>query len=576
MGDIFQKADKVIVWLGPDQDRSTLALNQLDLLASKIEINWQSQKMQSASTEHAEAHWADLTVALPYDWETWNAIYHLLNRSWFERLWIWQEIRLQTREAELLCGTHNISWQQFRDAMFCLTIKAKVPDVGVILFKRIRHVFRLCDTNAFAGLEALLTQTRYCRCSDPRDRIFAILGLVDKKEADIHIEPDYTQSVGKVYKDVAVEYIQKRRNLEILSYCGMRDKKSGLTCWIPKWAVPTELQDRQMPSWVPDWSLPRVGDDIPNVHATGTAFAEINYDGSEILEVIGVALGTVSTLEQIFSAEATHTHEGMLEIMEKLAPTYLEDHGYVAGGSLADGFLRTVCCNVFDDIYLPPYSALPNFQHAKVAFFAHIACQESSLSTSPALKNYLDYVHGHVLGKSLLWMREGYIGLAPEETQVGDQVYLILGCGAPIILRPKPNDEWQVVGGCYVHGVEKGRVFLGDLPDRYRHVMRFEEVSGRYWAAYLDQQTNEILVEDPRLGPLPPGWRVKRHKEENAWDWYTDEDSGQEENIPPKVPGDPRWKVDALKRRGVKLQTLKLVSAIKAPSGITIGILVHL
>ena len=559
MGDIFQKADKVIVWLGPEQDQSMLALSQMDFLASKIAIDWQSQTMQPVSTEHSEAHWADKNVALPYDWTTWNAMYCLLTRSWFERLWIWQEIRLRTREADLLCGTHNISWQQFRKAIFCLTVKAEVPDIGVGLHERVRHIFGLCNTNASARLEALISQTRYCRCSDPRDRIFAILGLVDKTEADIHIEPDYTHSVGKVYKDVAVEYIQKRKSLEILRYCGMRDKKSGLTKWIPKWAVPTELQDWQMPSWVPDWSLPTAGMDLPNVYATGTTFAEPNCDGSETLEVIGVALGTVTNLEPILPAEATRNIEETLGVMEKLAPTYFEDHEYIAGGSLADAFLRTVCCNRFDDNYLPPLSVLPNFQHAKEAFIVHIAGKDSLLPMPPALKIYLAYIDGHIVSRSLLRLKEGYIGLAPDETQVGDQVYLIVGSGAPIILRPKTNEEWQVVGRCYVHGVEDGRVFLGDLPERYRHVLRLEKGSGGYLPAYLDQQTNEILIEDPRLGPLPPGWRVKRHKHMNAWNGNTAEGSGEDGNTPQKLLGDPRWKVDALKRRGVKLQTIKLV-----------------
>ena len=560
MGDIFQKAKRVIVWLGPEQDWSTLALNQMDLLASKIKVDWQYQTMQPASTEHLEAHWADLSVALPYDWKTWDAIYHLLNRSWFERLWIWQEIRLQTREAEVLCGIHNINWQHFRKAIFCLNIKTEVPNIKGILPSRIQHIDKLCDTNNFAGLETLITQTRYCRCSDPRDRIFAVLGLIDKTQANMHIEPDYTQSVGKVYKDVAVEYIKKRRNLEILRDCGMRDKKSELVKWIPEWAVPTELQDWQMPSWVPDWSLPRAGHDFPFVCATGTTFADPDYDGSETLEVLGVALGTVNTMERILSAEATNTAEEILAVMGQLIPTNFEYHEYIAGGSLADAFLRTLCCNAFDDKYLPPHTALPNFQHAKEAFFSRITGQESLLSTPPALKTYTEYVCEYVIGRSLLRIGEGYIGLAPEKVQLGDQVYLILGFGAPMILRPNTNEEWQVVGRCFIHGVEDSRVLLGDLPERYRRVYRFEEVSGQYWPAYLDQQMNKILVEDPRLGPLPPGWRVRRHKEENAWNWYTDVDSREYGNIPPKeYSGDPRWTVDALKRRGVKLQTIKLV-----------------
>ena len=126
----------------------------------------------------------------------------------------------------------------------------------------------------------------------------------------------------------------------------------------------------------------------------------------------------------------------------------------------------------------------PNFQGVKEAFVARLASQEASSPTPPILSIYLMHAHEYVIGRSLFRMKEGYIGLAPEVAQVGDQVCVILGCDAPLILRPTLNKEWQVVGRCYVDGVEDGRVFLGDLPKPYRRVIRFEQVSGRWWPAY--------------------------------------------------------------------------------------------
>jgi hypothetical protein len=43
---------------------------------------------------------------------------------------------------------------------------------------RIDHVARLCGAAAFAGLATLIARTGCCRCSDPRDRIYAVLGMV--------------------------------------------------------------------------------------------------------------------------------------------------------------------------------------------------------------------------------------------------------------------------------------------------------------------------------------------------------------------------------------------------------------
>jgi hypothetical protein len=116
-----------------------------------------------------------------------------------------------------------------------------------------------------------------------------------------------------------------------------------------------------------------------------------------------------------------------------------------------------------------------------------------------------------------------------------------------------------VVGRSYVHGTEDGRAFLGDLPGRYQREIRFEEASGRWWPAYVDHQTGNILIEDLRLGPLPPGWRARKHDYDKAWNWYINEESEEGRNPQQRLPGDPRWKSDALIRRGIDLKILKFV-----------------
>jgi Heterokaryon incompatibility protein (HET) len=559
MKDIFQRAERVIVWLGPEERNSTLALETLDTLASKIEVNWQTSSMTPASTGSPELHSVSLSDELQYDWVTWNAVYYLLHRPWFERLWIWQEIRLQSHDAILLCGGTTMKWQHFRSAIFCLRAKYKEPNIRG-LNDRIDHVANLCDADLYEGLETLITRTKYCQCSDPRDRIYALLGMVDRSEADIVIEPDYGKTVGEVYKDVALEYIKKRRNLEILRSCGLENKILELPKWSPDWAASKNIQHWRTPTWVPNWSIPSPTNSLPLCYATGGTFTEAIHNGGEILEVQGVAVGVVDHVECILPSDAAHTTTEMLETMQRLASSYLKSEPYVAGNSLEDAFLRTLCCNSFDETYLPPCLALPNFVKCKEAFLnLQESQEESERFTPPVLSLYLLCAHEHVLGRSLFTTQEGYIGLGPNASQRGDHVYIILGCDAPLVLRPASKDEWLVVGRSYVHGTEDGRAFLGALPGRYRRVIRFEETSKRWWPAYVDHQTGNILIEDPRLGPLPPGWRAKKHDYDKAWNWYVNEESEKGRNLQQRLPGDPRWKSDALIRRGVDLKNLKLI-----------------
>ncbi|KAH8594353.1 heterokaryon incompatibility protein-domain-containing protein, partial [Bisporella sp. PMI_857] len=74
MGNIYCSATKVIAWLGSEDDDSTHALQFLDKLSSEITV-------------------------LVMNRRECNAIYRLLMRPWFERVWIIQEISLGRNNA---------------------------------------------------------------------------------------------------------------------------------------------------------------------------------------------------------------------------------------------------------------------------------------------------------------------------------------------------------------------------------------------------------------------------------------------------------------------------------------------
>jgi hypothetical protein len=51
----------------------------------------------------------------------------------------------------------------------------------------------------------------------------------------------------------------------------------------------------------------------------------------------------------------------------------------------------------------------------------------------------------------------GYLGLAPDQAQVGDVVAVLNGGELPSILRPTNKaKEFQYVGDVYVHGIMNG------------------------------------------------------------------------------------------------------------------------
>lgn len=63
---------------------------------------------------------------------------------------------------------------------------------------------------------------------------------------------------------------------------------------------------------------------------------------------------------------------------------------------------------------------------------------------------------------SFIMTENGYMGLAPVGTQVGDEVVVLLGCPVPLVLR-RQNEKFQVIGDTYVYGLMEGQAF--EMPD---------------------------------------------------------------------------------------------------------------
>jgi hypothetical protein len=58
-------------------------------------------------------------------------------------------------------------------------------------------------------------------------------------------------------------------------------------------------------------------------------------------------------------------------------------------------------------------------------------------------------------GRRFLISSNNYIGLAPTEAQVGDEIFVLAGSSVPFILRPE-NGHHLVIGEGYVHGLMDG------------------------------------------------------------------------------------------------------------------------
>lgn len=545
MADIYPQASRVVIWLGPERHDSALVMRELDALGSTVEVDWGVVQIKPLSGDDYE-QWSNEPLPFMKDRKMLasiqNSLYQslkeqrmfvslgsLLYRSWFTRLWIWQEIRLAGRNAQILCGGKSMLWDTFRNAMMCLSDKRQLLPSHLAI--GIQQLTEICNyTHPLGNLDFLLCSTRYSQCSDERDRIYAVLNL----SYDFEIEPDYSKTTEDVFKSVVLGCASTRNNLIMLRHCEMRKN-----------------QESRVPSWVPDWTVPNECIRLECAKNYLNTKAQVRCSGENVLVVSGCLVATLDSITKIIpptSSFSSRTAQ-MAKMIRKLMKGKPTNNPYVAGGFMIDALCRTLCGGSFAEAWLPLEPQFPKFHESKEYVRSLMDLREP---IEPS--RYIDRVTEMVGARAFFKTGNGYIGLGPESIKSGDQACLILGCQFPLILRPSGTENYRVVGECYIDGFMESEALLGALPNNWHYVTRYyPDLNGPY-DVLMDTQTGDIQVEDPRLGPLPAGWCIVDHQEKHVYNRFSNEETAIVDTA-----FDPRLSPEALKARGVSLQEIRLI-----------------
>jgi len=464
MSEIYRRAPRVIAWLGPGRDRSDHAMEQLHSLGSQIEYDWDAGKLKPSATS-TDPILADENEPVPFHSETFSSVYRLLCRTWFDRLWIRQEIYLANSGAVIMCGSYEIPWPFFRHALMGLHMKIPVPwdfPEENDLNDRMSYLSDLIFQPASISISALRDYFSNTVCDDPRDRIFGALGLFYDDEMALGIVPDYTKTVAQVYEDVVLRYLD-RFGLEILRQC----QHPGL--------------GTQGPSWVPDWSKARnVWETITTTSASSQLKRWYQTPESGVLRVAGVSCAEISRVHPTH-IRRTDTIQETFAKLQNIVPELDFDAPHFGGGSSFNAHVQTLICGGFGDYYYPARESYPDLNGGravmKMAMAASLTPLDPETQTQHLLEGnlatYTNSVRHCAEGRSLFTGAGGCVGYAPASAQPGDQIFVLLGCHSPMALRPLDNGRFLVLGECFVPGISHGEALLGPLPSTVQHSIIF-------------------------------------------------------------------------------------------------------
>jgi hypothetical protein len=276
MALIYSRAYRVVVWLGQASSDSELLLEMLDIVASNVEIS-DDFRYYLPSPNCTDRTAFRQRQPVKFSSQQWRALECLLDRPWFSRLWVWQEIFLSNRRAVVRCGNTEFNWSDFRRTL--LTLRRK-RDEGIPagLYAKVGHLKHLLGSFQPNNFERLIEHSARKTCADPRDHIYGLLGLVIPRFSCL-IKPDYSLSVSEVFIQAHLAHLETYGTLDLLARCGVQVWQADLPTWTPQWSRPTQHVSSNRHFW-----------------ASGRSAAYARPISSQVLEVTGLLVTEVSRM----------------------------------------------------------------------------------------------------------------------------------------------------------------------------------------------------------------------------------------------------------------------------------------
>ncbi|SPO07270.1 uncharacterized protein DNG_09964 [Cephalotrichum gorgonifer] len=484
MTGIYTQATQVVVYLGDDSSDlkglETFMSKAVQLLPAETYDNSMLSVTTTTMIEEAQR----LEAEGKETWRTlnWDPYLNLLRRPWFYRKWIIQEVAFAKR-AVTICGRDlSVPWAELATIAYRVSqyeIFSEVLPGRDIVDKTCRYANHNANMLLLIGLYRgqggmldLVLASQFFKCSVPQDYIFSLLSMA-KDPHKSALVPDYTLSVGEVFRRFAVAAILEGGSLNIFSIAPGEP-------WLD--------EGETVPSWVPDLtgqnSEPLTSYSVrPRQFfsgGTGAPVVEV-LEGGTALRCRGIIVDTIKTMaDQTLldsEMEIPVSREGRSDIVNwangAVASWVLRSQS-LAGIDLRDEdtpperrrvFCRALMCDqtgmrdrLTDDVVDGLLTLLRQFIDLAAAKDA------ARTPVSQFSRKYLGQFRQStsMAGQKRFCVTEaGRFGQVARMSREGDSIAVFLGAEVPTVVRPTDEGTYTVVGECYISGVMDGEVLLG-------------------------------------------------------------------------------------------------------------------
>lgn len=492
MSAIYSFAAGVVVWLRPStgDDAWSDCVEMIRSLSANQDLHWRDVR--------------DIVGSDPTD------LIQFLSEGWWTRVWTLQEAVLATRMT-YYCGSLTLSDENMLDLVrsyeahfqikaCCHSLALGHPgfDYTDDMYQATRNVSQLYSARTkepSTGLLELSTTFRNRNATDPRDKVFGLLGICHDISEDII---NYKHSVATVYEAATREIIKTSGSLDVLHYRPqdyyytsnsmptlseiVRDGnsiKSELTAGLPSWVPDWDCQLRGIIDM--GWAYNKNTPLTKNFNACGTSrFNPQATDEIGSLAAMGILYDRVREAGILMPANRRASHDleyaQVIKNWRRLAGVEtIPDQMYVSGGTCMNAFWRTLCWNVSIDWRTSKSDLTPSPEERALHdeyWYDSLLClrfrsfPRKETGDPKIVTTYRDHIMSFTMGRKLISSEKGYLGLAPLGVECGDIIGILAGGKMPFILRPSPASRaaegsqaesmYCLIGDAYIHGLMDG------------------------------------------------------------------------------------------------------------------------
>ncbi|KAF5020471.1 hypothetical protein F66182_7510 [Fusarium sp. NRRL 66182] len=462
---IYSQAESVAIWLGPEENDSTKAVEFLEKMSAPDSPNDHISRLLASGNANGDL----------------LAVVSLFARDYWRRLWVVQEV-FNAKTITIYCGPTKLPWSAYQYASIIfgqrrgeLNFASNDPERRRLAMSPEQFSYAqtliyqgpssLPDIASYKteGEEVLLQVLRACRrklASDPRDKLYGILGVLPGAvRSEFHA--DYNLSVRDVY-------------IEVVDFLLKTTEKLDVICEAIHFPVHTSSIN--LPSFVPDWSH------VPQTTALGSKYGfsaagsskaickfrderlnRLEISGIEIDAIWskGVAVETLCNLGDYLMA-FLHWRAILLQHIEDRPENdkQLAEECFAATlclGQIPSKCNRrrwlTLCYHVFANLFRDRLPHLP----LDDKLLDHLVIEGD---VKPEVRRHFIQTNfgDRMMGRCFCVTQKRRIGMGTGFMLSGDIVVIPLGCSTPVLLRAEGTQgEYRFVGDVFIDGYMQGK-----------------------------------------------------------------------------------------------------------------------